>query len=76
MKEVFGKSGHFDDDDIFSLTHYLTRKLWREFISDSPDPIEVDRLAGSFRRNDYNIASLLNDLFLTLQFWAMRIEVV
>jgi uncharacterized protein (DUF1800 family) len=63
MKEVFSNSGQFDGDDILSLTleqpqvsHYLARKLWREFISDSPDPIEIDRLAGSFRRNDYNIA--------------------
>ena len=76
-KEVFGKSGSFDGDDILSLTleqpqvaRYLVRKLWREFISDSPDSVEVDRLAGSFRRSDYNMAALLNDLFLTPQFWA------
>lgn len=76
LKSIFGKSGPFDGDDILSLTleqpqvsRYLVRKLWREFISDAPDPLEVDRLAGSFRQN-YSIASVLKDLFLTAQFWA------
>ncbi len=76
-KEVFGKSGAFDGDDILSLTlaqpqvaHHLVGKLWREFISDEPDSGEVDRLAASFRRRNYNIAALLTDLFLTPHFWA------
>jgi uncharacterized protein (DUF1800 family) len=76
LKSIFGKSGPLDGEDILSLTleqpqvsRYLVRKLWREFISDAPDLLEVDRLAGSFRQN-YNIASLLKDLFRTPQFWA------
>ena len=76
-KEVFGKSGYFDGDDIVTLTleqpqvaHYLVRKLWREFISDEPDSGEVDRLAGLFRLNNYDMASLLNNLLLTPHFWA------
>ncbi|WHZ21804.1 MAG: putative SIGNAL PEPTIDE PROTEIN [Nitrospira sp.] len=76
-KEVFGKSGYFDGDDILSLTleqpqtsRYLVRKLWREFISDEPDPTEVDRLAGRFRLKDYDITSLLEELFRTSHFWA------
>ncbi len=78
-KEVLGKSGYFDGDDVLSLTleqpqvaRYLVRKLWREFISEAPDSVEVDRLAGSFRRSDYNVAALLNELFLTPQFWAIE----
>ena len=74
-KTVLGKSGPFDGDDILSLTleqpqvsRHLVHKLWLEFISDRPDPLEVDRLAGSFRRH-YQIASLLSDLFLTPHFW-------
>jgi uncharacterized protein (DUF1800 family) len=48
MKEVFGNSGHFDGDDILSLTleqpqvsHYLARKLWREFISIRRIPLRL-----------------------------------
>ncbi len=76
-KEVFGKSGPFDGDDILSLTleqpqvaRYLVGKFWREFISDRPDSLEVDRLADSFRRNNYEIAGLIHDLLLTPHFWA------
>lgn len=76
-KEVFGKLGSFEGDDVLSLTleqpqvaRYLVRKLWREFISDEPDPVEVDRLADSFRRKNYEIAGLLNEMFLTPHFWA------
>ena len=52
-KVVFGKSGPFEGDDILSLTleqpqvaRYIVGKLWREFISDRPDSLEVDRLAA------------------------------
>lgn len=76
-KEIFGKFGSFDGDDILSLTleqpqvaRHLVGKLWREFISDEPDSVEVDHLAGSFRQKNYNIAALLTDLFLTPHFWA------
>ncbi len=77
QKTVFGKSGFFEGDDILSLTleqpqvaRHLVGKLWREFISDEPDSVEVDRLAGSFRQKNYDIASLLSELFLTPHFWA------
>ena len=77
QKEVFGKQGRFDGDDILLLTleqpqvaRYLVGKLWREFISDQPDPVEVERLADSFRRKNYEIAEVLSDLLLTPHFWA------
>ena len=76
-KVVFGQSGYFDGDDIISLTldqpqvaRHVVGKLWREFISDEPDAVEVDHLAVSFRQKKYNIAALLADLFLTPHFWA------
>ena len=76
-KVVFGKSGPFEGDDILLLTleqpqvaRYIVGKLWREFISDRPDSLEVDRLADSFRKKNYEIAGLLQDLLLSPQFWA------
>jgi uncharacterized protein (DUF1800 family) len=81
LKTVSGKSGPLAGDDILPLTleqpqvaRYLVRKLWREFISDTPVPLEVDHLSGSFRQN-YDIATLLNDLLLTPHFEHPRIEV-
>ena len=37
-------------ESIFQVAKdpYVTAKLWREFVSDQPDPTEVERLATSF----------------------------
>jgi uncharacterized protein (DUF1800 family) len=77
IKTLFGQSGRFDGDEILSITleqpqvaKYLVRKLWREFISDDPDELEVERLAAQFRRSDYQMKPLLRELFLSPYFWA------
>jgi uncharacterized protein (DUF1800 family) len=77
MKTLFGRSGRFDGEDVLSITldqpqvaPYLVRKLWREFISEDPDEQEVERLAVLFRRSNYQIRPLLNELFLSPHFWA------
>ena len=77
QKTLFGKTGRFEGDDVLSLTleqpqvaRYLTGKLWREFVSDEPEPDELARIAESFRRSNYEIGPLLRDLLLTPQFWA------
>ena len=77
QKILFGKTGRFEGDDVLSLTleqpqvaRYLAGKLWREFVSDEPEQDELARLAEAFRRNNYEIGTLLRDLFLTPQFWA------
>jgi uncharacterized protein (DUF1800 family) len=77
MKRVLGKSGAFQGDDVLALAleqpacaTYITAKLWREFVSDQPDPREVERLAGMFRTSGYQIKPLLRGLFTSAQFWA------
>lgn len=79
VKRVLGKSGAFQGDDILALAlaqpacaTYITAKLWREFVSDQPDPREVDRLAGIFRTSDYQIKPLLRALLTSPQFWAVE----
>ena len=46
------------------------RKLWREFVSPSPDEREVDRLAGIFRDARYAVKPLLRAMFLSEAFWS------
>lgn len=77
LKTVFGRSGAWSGEDILSMTlaraevaPYLVTKLWREFISETPDPREVTRLAGPFRTGGYRIAPLLQALFTSEAFWA------
>lgn len=77
VKHVLGKTGTFGGDDILAMAlnqqacaTYLTRKLWREFVSDRPDPQEVERLAGQFRFSGYQVKPLLRELFTSPHFWA------
>ena len=77
LKTVLGKTGHFTGDEVLTLTlkqpstaPYLVAKLWREFISDEPDPRQVNRLAATFRNSGYQITPVLRQLFLSSYFWA------
>ena len=75
-KTFFGKIGNFDGHDILDIilekprvAVHLTEKLWREFISETPDATEVQRLAGIFRDADYELKPLLSALFNSPHFW-------
>lgn len=76
-KLFLGHRGRFDGDDIIDLllarpetaTHLVT-KLWRHFISESPDPAEVARLAQVLRAADYEVRPVLAALFTSNAFWA------
>ena len=77
VKTVLGKTGRFSGSDVLALaldqpstaTHVVT-KLWREFISDHPDPQEVDRLARIFRDSDYQMKAVLSAMLTSPRFWA------
>lgn len=75
VKVFLGKRGHFSGDDIIEillqqpqLALHITEKLWREFISDTPDKRELARLARIFRNNDYRIRPLLYALLTSAAF--------
>jgi uncharacterized protein (DUF1800 family) len=77
MKTVFGKSGRFDGDDVLNIllarretAEFVTRKLWREFVSPQPDEAQVKQLAGVFRDARYEIKPLLRAILLSDAFWA------
>ena len=55
-KTVFGKTGNFDGDQIIDAllkkpeaAQFVTRKLWKEFVSPTPDEREITKLAAGFR---------------------------
>ena len=67
-KQFLGQAGRFGGDEIVTIllrqprtAETIVEKLWREFVSPTPDPAEVARLAASFRR-DYEIKPLLRAL--------------
>lgn len=75
-KTLLGQSGSFGAADLadLSLSHpefgaFVVEKLWTEFISDRPEPVEVDRLVALWRRNDLEMKPLLEAMFMTDAFW-------
>lgn len=77
VKTVFGNSGNFDGDDVLDLilarqepAEFIVAKLWREFVSPTPDPREVARIARQFRDNRYNIKVALRGLLVSDAFYA------
>ena len=73
-KRFLGRSGRFDGDAIVAIlleeprtAETIVGKMWREFVSPTPDPEEVGRLAASFRR-DYEIRPLLRALLTSQAF--------
>jgi uncharacterized protein (DUF1800 family) len=76
IKTVLGQSGNFFGDDVLDIllqqpacAEFIVTKLWREFISPTPDPAEVTRIAKHFRGSHYEIKVALRELFLLPAFW-------
>ncbi|RME74528.1 MAG: DUF1800 domain-containing protein [Planctomycetota bacterium] len=75
-KKFMGKEGYFLGDDIVDIIFqkkavslYITRKLWKEFISPNPAEEEVERLAKIFRDSKYELEPLLEAIFTSPYFW-------
>lgn len=76
-KTLFGQRGAFDGDAVLDIllqrpetAVFLTRKLWREFISPTPNEREVQRIAARFRASRYDIKTVMRELLLSQAFWA------
>lgn len=76
-KSFLGQKGNFDAEAIVRIileqdaaAVFIVRKFWREFISDTPDEEEVQRLSALFRSGDYEIRPLLKEILLSDAFKA------
>jgi len=74
-KTFLGQTGRFDGDDIIAIllrdphtAETVVRKLWLEFVSLTPDPAEIARLAAVFRTGGYEIRPLMRAMFLSPAF--------
>jgi uncharacterized protein (DUF1800 family) len=77
-KTVFGRSGNFEGDQVIDMllakpetAQFITRKLWREFVSPTPDEAEVKRMATIFQDSGYNIAKLMRTMLVSDAFYAL-----
>jgi len=76
-KTVLGRTGNLDGDDVLDVllsrpetAEFVTRKLWREFVSPEPDEAEVKRIAARFRDSRYEIKVALQALLTSDAFYA------
>ncbi|KVD72616.1 hypothetical protein WS62_09575 [Burkholderia sp. ABCPW 14] len=79
MKTVLGEAGRFDGDAVLDIllarpetARFVVAKLWREFISDTPDSDVVEHVAARFRQSGYDIKAALAGLLSSDAFWADR----
>jgi uncharacterized protein (DUF1800 family) len=77
IKTVLGVSGKLDGDAVLDIllarpqtAEHLTRKLWREFVSPTPDEREVRRIAARLRASGYDLRLALGELLRSPAFWA------
>jgi uncharacterized protein (DUF1800 family) len=75
QKTFLGQTGYFDGDDVLDivLRHPRTAelvcgKLWREFVSLTPDPAEIRRIAAILRAGGYEMKPVLKAMFLSPAF--------
>lgn len=75
-KTVLGKTGKFSGEDIVDiiLNHpadeFIAAKLYRYFVHDTPSKEVTAKLAAVFRKNNFNIAALMETIFLSRDFYA------
>jgi uncharacterized protein (DUF1800 family) len=76
-KTVFGHSGKFNGKDVIELClaheacpRFLATKLLRQFVTPQPRPEHVTALAGTIRRHEFQMATVLAELFTSQLFFA------
>jgi uncharacterized protein (DUF1800 family) len=79
IKTILGRSGNLDGDAVLDIllaqpptAEFVVAKLWREFVSPTPDPSEVKRIARMFRDNRYNVKVALRALLTSDAFYAAQ----
>ena len=75
-KTIFGQSGRFNADNLPDLIlaqpafgPYIAEQLWRYFISETPDPAQIDNMVARWRDADWDLPTLYRALLETPAFW-------
>ena len=74
-KTFLGQTGRLGGEEIIAIllkhprtAETIVEKMWREFVSLTPDPVAVKRLAASFRDGGYEIKPLVRALLTSQAF--------
>lgn len=76
QKTFMGKTGRFNGHQIIDIifeqpqaSRYIVEKMWRAFVSDTPEPAEIDRIAARFRADNFSIRTALGETLMSETFW-------
>ena len=76
-KTLLGRTGNFTGEQALAVileqpacAEFITTKLYRFFVNDTPDPAHIQPLAQAFFKSGYDISDLLERLFSADWFYA------
>ncbi len=76
-KTFMGRTGPFNGEGIVNIVfeqdacaRYLPKKLWEFFVYDNPDRETVDALANTFSNGKFEVAPVLQEIFLSEEFYS------
>ncbi|MCX6318363.1 MAG: DUF1800 domain-containing protein [Bacteroidetes bacterium] len=75
-KTVLGRTGNFDGSDVLDIlleekqtALYITQKIYKFFVNDTPDTEKINWLADRFYKSGYEISKLMEDIFTSEWFY-------
>lgn len=75
-KTILGKTGNFDGDEVLEIlleqkqtARFISKKIYKFFVSETVNDEKVNWLADRFYQNDYNIGKLMDDIFTSDWFY-------
>ena len=78
-KTIFGRKGNWGGDDLVDLVlrqpqtaQYVSKKLFEFFAHENPGEETNNRLAAVLRGNQYELAPMLKNLFLSEEFYSQQ----
>lgn len=76
IKSLLGKEGNFNGDDVLKIlldqkqtARFITTKIYKYFVSETPDEERIAKLSEQFYHSGYNIKSLMRDIFMADWFY-------
>jgi uncharacterized protein (DUF1800 family) len=75
-KTFLGRTGNFNGDDILKIileqkqtARFITQKIYSYFVNTDADPDKIEWLSARFYQHNYNIESLMTDIFTSDWFY-------
>jgi uncharacterized protein (DUF1800 family) len=75
-KTVLGKTGNLTGEEVMDhllaqkqTAKFITQKMYKFFVNDTPDEKNIEWLSDRFYKNDYDISKLCEDIFTSDWFY-------